>query len=98
LLVRRKIVEQALLLMMTRQLIERDIGAYGIRYRAGENAAPFLAALESDYLKDLKDRANWLVSALGKLSDQDFRAMMRKFFDDWVEEFQVAERSLGVDS
>lgn len=97
LLVRRKLVEQGLLLMMTRQLVERDIGPQGLRYRAGENAAPFLAALETDYLKDLKERANWLVSAVGKLDDQEFRRMMRRFFDDWVEEFQLAERSLGVE-
>lgn len=97
LLVRRKLIEQALLLMMTRQLIERNIGPDGIRYRAGENAAPFLDALETGYLKELKDRAAWLANEFGILSNRDFRAVMRRFFDDWVEEFQVAEQSLGVD-
>jgi len=28
-------------------------------------------------------------------ADQQFRAVMRRFFDDWVEEFQNVERSLG---
>src|SRR3954464_802032 len=42
LLVRRKLVQQSLLLMMTRELIAREFEADGIRYRAGENAAPFL--------------------------------------------------------
>src|SRR5262245_28166346 len=97
LLVRRRLVEQALLLMMTRHLVERDVSAEGLRYRAGENAAPFLAALETDYLKALKQRAEWLVNALGNKSEQEFRAIMRKFFDDWIEEFQNAERSLGTE-
>jgi len=97
LLVRRKLVQQALLLMMTRELVAREFDSEGIRYRAGENAAPFLSSLESDYLKELKDRAAWLVNALGDHSEQDFRAVMRKFFDHWVEEFQAAERSLGVE-
>ncbi len=97
LLVRRKLVQQALLLMMTRDLVEREFGGEGIRYRAGENAAPFLSSLESDYLKDIQQRAAWLVDALGDRNEEQFRAVMRRFFDDWVEEFQAAERSLGAE-
>src|ERR1035438_6479998 len=55
LLIRRKLVQQALLLMMTRELVSREFVAEGIRYRAGENAAPFLSSLESDYLKAIKE-------------------------------------------
>lgn len=98
LLVRRKVVEQALLLMMTRDLVQREVSAAGIRYRAGENATPFLQAPQSDYLGALKDRAEWLVGEFGALSDAESRALMRRFFDRWVEEFQVAERSLGAES
>lgn len=95
LLVRRKLIEEALLLMMTRDLVQRQITAEGIKYVAGENAATFLASLSTHYLRALKERASWLVDALGHHSDQDFRAVMRRFFDDWVEEFQNIERSLG---
>jgi hypothetical protein len=98
LLVRRKLIEDALLLMMTRDLVTREMGTEGIRYRAGENAATFLAALETDYLTSLKDRAAWLTEAIGQRTDPEFRAIMRRFFDDWVEEFQTAERSLGSQS
>jgi hypothetical protein len=97
LLVRRKLVQQALLLMMTRELVSREFGPEGIRYRAGENAAPFLSSLESDYLKAIKERAAWLVKALGDHTEQAFRTVMRRFFDHWVEEFQAAERSLGAE-
>src|SRR5258708_5982081 len=95
LLVRRRLVENALLLMMTRDLVERTPGEQGIRYSAGENAAPFLASLESSYLCSLKQRAGWLVEAVGDHSDQEFREIMRKFFDHWVEEFQEIDRSSG---
>lgn len=97
LLVRRKLVQEALLLMMTRDLIEREFGSEGIRYRAGENASPFLSSLESDYMKEIKQRAAWLVTALGDHNDEQFRAVMRRFSDHWIEEFQAAERSLGVE-
>ncbi len=95
LLVRRKLVEHALLLMMTRELVYREITPEGIKYSAGENAATFLAAVSSPYLRALKDRASWLVGALGGYADQEFKGVMRHFFDDWVEEFQHVERSVG---
>jgi len=88
-------VDQALLLMMTRHLIEREPTADGFRYRAGENAAPFLRALESRYLHDLKARAAWLVQQFGDQGEDEFRLVMARFLDRWVEEFQAAERSLG---
>lgn len=98
LLVRRKLVESALLLMMTRGLIHREVTSEGIKYCAGENAATFLASLSSTYLRALKDRADWLVGALGSHTDHDFKGVMRRFFDDWVEEFQHVERSMGGES
>lgn len=95
LLVRRKLVENALLLMMTRDLVQREITPEGIKYSAGENAATFLASLSSPYLRALMDRAEWLVGALGGCTDQEFKGVIRHFFDDWVEEFQHVERSMG---
>lgn len=97
LLVRRRLVERALLLMMTRDLVERDFVSDGIRYRAGENAVPFLSSLTSDYLRQLIQRAAWLVRELGDKNEADFRAVMRRFFEKWVEEFQAAEQSLGAE-
>lgn len=95
LLVRRKLVEQSLLLMMTRDLVERAVTTEGIKYGAGENAATFLSSVSSSYLVALKDRAGWLVGTVGNLTDEQFKGMMRRFFDRWVEEFQHAEQSLG---
>lgn len=95
LLVRRKLVEQALLLMMTRDLVQREVTPEGIMYSAGENAETFLVSVTSSYLQALKERAAWLVGALGSHTDRDFKAVMRRFFDDWVEEFQHVERSMG---
>jgi hypothetical protein len=97
-LVRRKLLERGLLLMMTRDLVEREANAKGIRYSAGDNAAPFLASVESDYLLALNERATWLVDELGDLSDEEFRTYMRDFFAHWVEEFQAIEQSFGADT
>lgn len=95
LLVRRKLIEQSLLLMMTRDLVKREVTADGIKYGAGENAVTFLSSVSSSYLVALKERATWLVEAIGDLTDEQFKGVMRRFFDKWVEEFQQVERSLG---
>jgi len=95
--VRRKLVQQSLLLMMTRDLVLREPHADGIRYRAGEAATFFLNSLQSPYMKALKERADWLVAYLADYSDVEFDALMRRFFDNWVMEFQTVENSLGVE-
>jgi len=96
-LVRRTLLERALLLMMTRELVDREVGSDGIKYVAGENAGTFLSSLESDYLKGLKERASWLIGAFGGSNEAEFRATMRKLFDHWVEEFQAIENSWGAE-
>jgi hypothetical protein len=54
--------------------------------------------VQSDYVKALQERAHWLVDQLGVMPDHEFRALMRRLFDHWVEEFQNVERSLGADT
>src|SRR5262249_9486957 len=94
--VRRKVVQNALLLMMSRELVERELYSDGIRYRAGEAASLFLNSLQTPYLVALKVRAEWLVNHLKGYTDSEFQALMRRFFDNWVVEFQNLERSLGI--
>ena len=95
--VRRAVVQNALHLMMTRDLVERLVEPDGLRYRAGESASLFLGSLESAYAQALKSRAAWLVRHLAPYADAEFDALMRRFFDSWVVEFQAAELSLGLD-
>jgi hypothetical protein len=95
--VRRKLVQSALHLMMTRDLVCRQVTNDGIVYKAGDYAAPFLNALQSPYLVSLKERADWLMGHVGSYTNAELAAVMRGFFDEWVEEFQELEKSLGGD-
>jgi hypothetical protein len=45
----------------------------------------------------LQERASWLVHHLGAMAEGEFRALLRGFFNQWVEEFQNVERSLGTE-
>lgn len=94
--VRRSIVQDALHLMMTRDLVVRLVDEDGISYRAGEAAAMFIDSLRTPYLKGLNSRASWLMYHLADYSDGALDNLMREFFDRWVVEFQDAEQSLGV--
>ncbi|MEA3004449.1 MAG: hypothetical protein QOH81_3237 [Sphingomonadales bacterium] len=94
--VRRKVVQDALYMMMTRDLVSRRVAAHGICYAAGEATSLFLDSLQSPYLRDLKVRAAWLVHHLADYSDDQFDELMRRFFDQWVVEFQTVEQSLGA--
>lgn len=93
--VRRRVVQQGLMLMMSRDLVSRQATAAGIQYSAGESAAAFLDSLRSPYLMELKARADWLVDYFKDQSEEAFASTIRRFFDDWVVEFQEFERSFG---
>jgi hypothetical protein len=96
LLVRRRLVEYGLLLMMSRNLIERKVDSTGFSYRAGELSETFLNSLTAPYLKALRDRAAWVVSKFGDMNDEALRATTRTFFDGWIEEFHTIQQSLGT--
>lgn len=97
LLVRRKLVEQGLLLMASRGLVERVATSEGIFFSASEFAETFILSLESPYLKALRDKATWVIETFADLDDRTFRGAMREAFGNWVEEFESARRSLGGD-
>lgn len=91
LLVRRGIIEQGLLLMASRGLVERVAGPSGIRYRAGEAAGPYMAALRAPYSVELRARALWAIKAFGHLGTDEIRAITNRFFNKWTSEFQPAQ-------
>lgn len=95
--VRRKIVQDALHMMMTRDLVERNIGVEGISYRAGDAAAMFLESLTTPYICALKERAEWLTNRLSDYDEAAFDEMMHEFFDRWIVEFQDVQ-NVGEDS
>lgn len=94
--VRRRIVQQGLLLMMSRDLIERQPCSTGIDYIAGEQAAVFLDSLRAPYTAKLKQRASWLIEYFGSQSDEAFTQTIKQYFDNWIVEFQELEQSFGA--
>ncbi|HEX4022170.1 MAG TPA: ABC-three component system middle component 2 [Acidobacteriaceae bacterium] len=90
-LVRRHWVERGLLLMLSRELIQRNFSNVGISYASTGITSPFLAYLEQPYTTLLRERAKWVVSQFGGLSDTDLVTYFKTNLDRWGGEFIFKE-------
>lgn len=91
LLVRRQLIENGLLLMMSKGLVERRASSDGIEYVAGDTASPYLASLTAPYTLQLRDRARWLVDNFAGFSTEEIRNLIRRFFEHWTSEFEAVK-------
>lgn len=89
LLVRRKAVQEGLQLFESRGLIVRHYLPAGIAFSAAEGASAFLDVLQTSYVKQLRDRATWLVETFEQASDDEIASMVRKQVGNWGAEFTM---------
>jgi ABC-3C biological conflict system middle component len=89
LLIRRRLIERGLLLMVSRGLLSREFTLSGITFGAAEAAAPFLNALSSKYVIALRERAKWSVDVFAALSAEEFRERSSKLLTQWNSEFEA---------
>jgi hypothetical protein len=67
--------------------VEISPNAGGIIYRASDEAANFLALMESQYVSRLDSAAEWVMATFGDLrEDGDFRARMAQVRQNWPSE------------
>lgn len=91
LLVRRKIIESGLSLMMSRGLITRIAGAEGIVYQASDYAKPFVDSLATPYMLSLMDRASWVATTFGNIHTTELHNLISSFFDKWTTQFHPSQ-------
>ena len=89
LLVRRAVLEQGLMLYQSRGLLERHYTEAGVMFAATERTAAFLDALSSSYSTQLRDRAVWLVSLFGEMSDSEIMKIANSQVGEWGAEFAM---------
>lgn len=95
-LVRRRLIEDGILLMMSHSLIERIVDGNGITYRAGNLATTFVSSITAPYLKTLHNRSTWVTEEFGPMNDKALKETMKEYFDAWIEQFQAVQHSLGI--
>lgn len=87
LLVRRKIIESGLSLMMSRGLVTRITSSEGIAYQASDYAKPFVDSLATPYMRALLERASWVADTFGNADTADLHNLTSSFFDKWATQF-----------
>ena len=88
LLVRRGLIESGLHLMMSRSLVRRELHADGLLYAAEEQAGAFLDNMQSAYIVELCNRAEWVTDAFDGLSAEELDGIIKRLFEAWTTEFQ----------
>jgi hypothetical protein len=88
LLVRRRLVEEGVKLMRRLHMIEAVVDKGGITYHASEDASAFVEALRTEYSTELKARAVWLASFVGRTDDADLAGLISTRIGRWAVEFQ----------
>jgi hypothetical protein len=95
--IRREVVQRGLRLIIGRGLATRIGTSQGFMYLATEEASPFLAALTSDYWRDLLIRTEWAATTYKDLDGHDLSNLMKSHVDNWVAEFADINHRIEVD-
>lgn len=88
--VRRTLIQDALRMLLRVSLVEIVEATDGISFVSGDDAPAFVKLLNSDYNRDLSDRAVWLAGRVREEGAAAF-ASMRQLIDRWSLEFQTEE-------
>lgn len=89
LLVRRGVLDRGLRLYQSRGLIECRFDPSGMHFAATEYSAPFLDALTTGYILQLRERSRWLVTEYGILSEAQLQQLVRDNIGEWGTEFEM---------
>jgi hypothetical protein len=90
-IVRRKVVQDGLLLMESRGLADRQATGDGVTYHASDAAAEFIGWLKSGYMRQLQRDAAALIRYLGQIGPKEFERQVAEHFERWSMEFQRVE-------
>jgi hypothetical protein len=88
-LVRRGVLQDGLRLYESRGLVERVYKDGGIFFGATDKSADFLDTLSTEYVKGLRERADWVVDSFGLLDDAELDAMVSLRIGTWGAEFSM---------
>ena len=89
--IRRGLLESGLHLLARKGLVARHLDESGITYSAQSEITAFLDALSSGYANAVRDRAEWAVQRLNRLSDSQVRELFEESMGRWRTEFVADE-------
>ncbi|MFJ6239452.1 ABC-three component system middle component 2 [Streptomyces griseus] len=93
---RRRLIEQGLMVLLRAGLADMMTTDHGFMYAATDEAASFLNALEAPYVGQLIERADWLTSTYMH-EGMDVREGMKQITQRWSDRIHVSPGDLGED-
>ena len=88
LLVRRRLVEEGMRLLINADLATLLDEDDGVRYVAGDDAPSFIDLMETRYCRRLKACATWLAETFGSMTEEQMRGIVHERLGRWTLEFQ----------
>lgn len=95
LVVRRKLVQEGIALMMLKGLVRYQDHDHGQYYAAGDEAATFVEHMKTEYALRLKSAAEWLAAYMDKFDRTQLRELAHRQFERWAVEFQSRPTDAG---
>lgn len=86
-IVRRKVMQDSLLLLLKKGLIKKKFSPEGIKYKTTKVTTPFLKYFDSDYYKKFEKIAELIVKGLSDYSFQYIDEYVKKNISNWGPEF-----------
>ena len=97
-LINRNIVKQSLSLLVLKDLVSVVYTkTQGIEYRKNSKTPEFIEYFQSDYSKELKERAKWVSSNFDKLTDGQVTDLINVNMEKWGSEFSPVQINGEVD-
>jgi len=90
--IKRGLIQDGIQVLERAGLVELQAGSTGITYRATERSPGFVGLLESPYVANLRERAQWVANEIHPLEPRELRLAMARVFEKWSEEFEVGVR------
>lgn len=82
-LIRRKILQEGLNLMYSKNLIDIVYDNEGISYKASNLAKPFLGLFEAMYLEKLRENAKWVITNFELFNDDEINKYVEAHLVEW---------------
>jgi len=87
LLVKRELLQKALLILASKELVIIKYAKSGIQYAPSKLTEPFILYFESNYYESLKERVIWIAEVFKSRNDKSLEKFIALNLEKWGSEF-----------
>lgn len=91
-LVRRRLVEESLVLLLKLHLVVANYDESGVSYQPSEEAPTIIELMSSSYNTKLKERAKWIAEEFSQLTTDAIADVFSDRIGRWTAEFRMSDQ------